>query len=333
MSHPAPVRRRMTLRQTASFAWRTLRSMRTRARAAPARGARLGDRVADPADPELARARSPSTSWSTAGSAGSTCAPACSTCSGRGGSTCCWACSSSRSSRACSRARGHTCGRSANGPCRRASSTRSPCTGRSTSRRRRRTRRPPRAGSSAGAATAWPPTGRPSPPRRAPCARSGAWSSTGRSSILLLGAVIGKGTGYSGRATIVEQETWTDAAINYDPLSLRTGRYFDGELQRPRDPARRLRRRLRRRPGSRPASNRRWTCSIPTGAVTGTAVVSRERAVRLGDLRIHQFGFGWAPVVTVTDRGESVFDGPIVMTPGDRARRTSPSSRRPGTAS
>ncbi|HYJ60902.1 MAG TPA: cytochrome c biogenesis protein ResB, partial [Actinomycetota bacterium] len=47
--------------------------------------------------------------------------------------------------------------------------------------------------------------------------------------VLLLGAVIGKGTGYSGRATIVEQETWTDAAINYDPLSLRSGRYFDGE--------------------------------------------------------------------------------------------------------
>ena len=51
----------------------------------------------------------------------------------------------------------------------------------------------------------------------------------------------------------------------------------------------------------------------PTGAVTGTAVVSVNDPVRHGDLRIHQYGFGWAPVVTVTDGGETVFDGPIVM--------------------
>ena len=46
--------------------------------------------------------------------------------------------------------------------------------------------------------------------------------------VLLVGVIVGKGTGYSGRATIVEGQTWTDAAINYDPVSLRTGRYFDG---------------------------------------------------------------------------------------------------------
>ena len=131
--------------------------------------------------------------------------------------------------------------------------------------------------------------------------------------ILLLGAVIGKGTGYSGRATIVEQETWTDAAINYDPVSLRTGRYFDGgfsglgirlvDYDDDFDPT---------------GLPTRFESTVdlldPSGAVTGTAVIGVNEPLKLGDLRIHQFGFGWAPVVTVTDRGESVWDGPIVMT-------------------
>ncbi|HYJ61134.1 MAG TPA: cytochrome c biogenesis protein ResB, partial [Actinomycetota bacterium] len=112
--------------------------------------------------------------------------------------------------------------------------------------------------------------------------------------------------------TIVEQETWTDAAINYDPLSLRSGRYFDGEHSG-------LGIRLVDYDDDFDANGlpTRFASEVelldPTGAVTETAVVSVNEPVRHGDLRIHQYGFGWAPVVTVTDGGETVFDGPIVM--------------------
>jgi cytochrome c biogenesis protein len=47
--------------------------------------------------------------------------------------------------------------------------------------------------------------------------------------LLLIGVVIGKGTGYSGRAAVVEGETWTDA----DPLRpahLRLGQFFGGDF-------------------------------------------------------------------------------------------------------
>src|SRR5436190_5510931 len=47
--------------------------------------------------------------------------------------------------------------------------------------------------------------------------------------VLLVGAIVGKGTGYSGRAAVVEGQTWVDARANYDG-ELRTGRYFTGNF-------------------------------------------------------------------------------------------------------
>jgi len=45
--------------------------------------------------------------------------------------------------------------------------------------------------------------------------------------VLLVAVIVGKGTGYVGHATIVEGQTWTDAAFNYDG-DLRTGRFSSG---------------------------------------------------------------------------------------------------------
>ena len=45
--------------------------------------------------------------------------------------------------------------------------------------------------------------------------------------LLLVAVIVGKGTGYTGHATIVEGQTWTDAAANYDG-DLRTGRFSSG---------------------------------------------------------------------------------------------------------
>src|SRR4029453_11940471 len=45
--------------------------------------------------------------------------------------------------------------------------------------------------------------------------------------LLLLGVIVGKGTGFTGRAVVTEGETFVDALPNYAG-QLRTGRYFPG---------------------------------------------------------------------------------------------------------
>lgn len=130
--------------------------------------------------------------------------------------------------------------------------------------------------------------------------------------LLLLGAVVGKGTGYAGRATIVEGEAWTDAAINYDPVSLRTGSYFDGSFSG-------LGIRLIDYDDAYDANGlpTRFVSTVELldreGATVVTDRVEVNRPLRHEDLRIHQYGFGWAPVIRVDDGGETVFDGSVVM--------------------
>jgi hypothetical protein len=41
--------------------------------------------------------------------------------------------------------------------------------------------------------------------------------------------IYGKGTGFTGRAVVVEGKTWIDAQANYDG-QLRTGRFFSGDF-------------------------------------------------------------------------------------------------------
>jgi cytochrome c biogenesis protein len=131
--------------------------------------------------------------------------------------------------------------------------------------------------------------------------------------LLLIGAIVGKGTGYSGRAAIVEGETWTDAALNYDATHLRTGRYFDGAFT---GLGLRL---VDYRDAFDPETGLPLTFESEvdlldaTGAVVGTEVVAVNAPVRHGPLRIHQFGFGWAPVLMVTQDGRTISDGPVLM--------------------
>src|SRR5436309_11093530 len=47
--------------------------------------------------------------------------------------------------------------------------------------------------------------------------------------LILIGAVYGKGTGYSGYAVVVEGQTFTDAAANYDG-AIRYGSFFSGDF-------------------------------------------------------------------------------------------------------
>jgi cytochrome c biogenesis protein len=129
--------------------------------------------------------------------------------------------------------------------------------------------------------------------------------------LLIVGVVVGKGTGYSGRATLAEGETWVDTAATYDG-TLRSGRFFDGghtgtgiRLLSFEDTFR--------------------SSGVPMdfvshvelldaeGHVVRTDDVRINHPVEFGGLRFFQFGFGWAPVVRVEDGGQTIADGPLIM--------------------
>ena len=129
--------------------------------------------------------------------------------------------------------------------------------------------------------------------------------------LLLVAVIVGKGTGYTGHATIVEGQTWTDAAANYDG-DLRTGRFSSG-----------------RHTGAGikliSFTDAFRTSGIPMdfssevelydadGNPVRKDVVKINHPLGFDGLRIFQYGFGWAPVVTVRDHGHVLSDGPIVM--------------------
>lgn len=134
--------------------------------------------------------------------------------------------------------------------------------------------------------------------------------------LLLVGVVVGKGTGYSGQAPIVEGTSWTDAAINYNTISLREGRFFDGHFSG-------LGIHLVRFQDTYDLAIGMPTDFVSTiqlldrsGQVARTQDVRVNHPAVFGGLRIFQFGFGWAPVVSVRDGGTTVSEAPIVMGQG-----------------
>ena len=129
--------------------------------------------------------------------------------------------------------------------------------------------------------------------------------------LLLVAVVVGKGTGYVGHATIVEGQTWTDAAFNYDG-DLRTGRFSSGghtgigiELTDYSDDF--------RQSGVPMDFTSKVKLFAPDGTFARDDVVTINHPVSFGGVRIFQYGFGWAPVVTIRDHGRTLYDGPVVM--------------------
>jgi len=129
--------------------------------------------------------------------------------------------------------------------------------------------------------------------------------------LLLLGVVVGKGTGYSGRALIVEGGAWTDARANYDG-EIRAGRFFREsftgmqiELQSFED---------RYRDSGVPMD---FVSTVHLTAADGTPLGTHDirvnHPVSAEGLSLFQYGFGWAPVVDVRDAGGALRGGPVVM--------------------
>jgi cytochrome c biogenesis protein len=130
--------------------------------------------------------------------------------------------------------------------------------------------------------------------------------------LILVGAVYGKGTGFSGRAAVVEGQTWTDALANYDG-EIRTGRFFSGDFTGTQ---------LRlidfqdsyRQTGQPMDFVSKVALSDADGTSLGTADVRVNHPAEVEGLRIFQYGFGWAPVITIADGDRTLYDGPVVFT-------------------
>ncbi len=134
--------------------------------------------------------------------------------------------------------------------------------------------------------------------------------------LLLLGVIVGKGFGFTGRATLAEGQTWADAAANYDPRSYRPGRFFtDGHS----GAGIRL---LSFEDGFRDSGVPMDFVSTvelldPEGAVVRTEEVRVNHPVEFEGLRIFQYGFGWAPVITVRDgSGRVISEAPVIFGQG-----------------
>ena len=128
--------------------------------------------------------------------------------------------------------------------------------------------------------------------------------------VLLVAVIVGKGTGYVGHATIVEGQTWTDSAFNYDG-DLRTGRFSSGshtgigiDLLDYSDAF--------RQSGVPMDFTSKVELFNPDGSLGRTDSVTINHPVSFDGVRIFQFGFGWAPVVTIAYRGVAIFQGPVV---------------------
>jgi cytochrome c biogenesis protein len=129
--------------------------------------------------------------------------------------------------------------------------------------------------------------------------------------LLLVGVIVGKGTGFSGFAVVTEGETWVDALPNYDGR-IRTGRYFGGDFTG-----------IGVRLLDFEASYRRTGVPIDfvsrvaiedrAGRSLGTREIRVNRPASIAGLRLFQSGFGWAPVVTASLDGERVWSSPVEM--------------------
>ena len=127
--------------------------------------------------------------------------------------------------------------------------------------------------------------------------------------LILVAAIYGKGTGFTGRAVIIEGQTWTDALANYDG-QIREGRFFDGDFS-----------------GVQVKLNdfadEFGATGVPMDFVSnvdlydaqGNFVRSEDIRVNhpasFGGLRMYQFGFGWAPDLQVHQDGALLWSGPV----------------------
>jgi cytochrome c biogenesis protein len=127
--------------------------------------------------------------------------------------------------------------------------------------------------------------------------------------LLLVGAVYGKGTGFTGKALVVEGDSWTDGAANYDG-TIRAGRFFDGDFTGVGLTLHSFE--ATYRPNGTPMDFVSHVDLLdPDGTVARSADVRVNHPAAFGGLRFFQFGFGWAPVIEVREGDRLLYAGPV----------------------
>jgi cytochrome c biogenesis protein len=128
--------------------------------------------------------------------------------------------------------------------------------------------------------------------------------------LLLIGIVWGKGTGFTGRAVIVEGQRWVEAHANYDG-TLREGRFFGEDHSGAHVLVRDFQ--VTYRPTGQPEDFvTRATISQADGSEARDVEIRVNEPAEFDGVRYYQFGYGWAPVVEARSGGELVASEPIV---------------------
>lgn len=140
--------------------------------------------------------------------------------------------------------------------------------------------------------------------------------------LLLVGVVWGRGTGFTGKALIIEGQTWSEAHANYDG-TLREGSWLgedhSGALVTVEDFEATYR--LTGQPADFVT---RATLSRSDGSDAREVEIRVNDPARVGHVKFYQYGYGWAPVVEVEHDGEVIADSPIVCSQGVPPEGVSP---------
>ena len=129
--------------------------------------------------------------------------------------------------------------------------------------------------------------------------------------LIVVGVIYGKGTGFTGKAVVVEGKTWIDAQANYDG-EIRMGRFFDGNFSGVGIHLRGFEDTYRRT-GQPMDFVSHVDLLDPQGSLVKQADVRVNHPASIDGLDIYQYGFGWAPVVEVRQDGELIASAPITF--------------------
>ena len=115
--------------------------------------------------------------------------------------------------------------------------------------------------------------------------------------LIVIGVIYGKGTGFTGRAVVVEGKTWIDAEANYDG-QLRTGRFFNGDFSGVGIHLRGFEDTYRR--SGQPMDFVSHVDLLdPQGSVAERTDIRVNHPASIDGVEFFQYGFGWAPVVEI----------------------------------
>ena len=128
--------------------------------------------------------------------------------------------------------------------------------------------------------------------------------------LVLLGVIIGKGTGFTGYAVITEGQCWTDAAVNYDG-NLQQGRFASIEDHTGIQICVKSFEDTYFRSGLPMDFVTTAEFRSPSGESLGEQVIRVNHPASIDGISAYQNAFGWAPVVQVHQGSRLIASGPL----------------------